>query len=562
MARLQHTILVSVASFGLASLSIGTLAAADYTVTGTFGTIYYSGPLNGGTFFGTYSIIPSANNQWVISVANIALRNSTGVVLENLNNGVFFSNVALLSGGSADVLQFHGQTTGFLSLVYPLGSQGAGPLLPWPEGSQYGPFGFPGTANTAANDSIVTSGTVSPGCQLNVTPALLQIAPAPWANETYDDAVNWASPSPPTFSAWACKLVSSVMLINYQALEQSNSFRATPDDLNAWLIINSSDFAENGWVDDGAIDAYVASRSNSTLKLNHQKKVLGPNNNSVISSYICSGNPVILEVPIQLSGGKTGSHFVLATGQTSVGGFATFSINDPLHGATTLQQQYAGQYLSIRPYSGSSASVPALLVSAHSPVELLATDPVGNQTGLNPITGLNLSQIPDSTYSRDSIVDDINPLTGDTTPEIKTLEILTPQAGTYTIQAIGSGTGAYTIDFQYYDGTGAPTTTTITGTTIPGVVNTHIITYSTLGTKPGLTVPCAADLNNDGVVNSKDLAIVEASFGATRGQTKYNPVADVNQDGLVNIIDLSGSAQESDNLPEMLAFSERFCWLA
>lgn len=51
--------------------------------------------------------------------------------------------------------------------------------------------------------------------------------------------------------------------------------------------------------------------------------------------------------------------------------------------------------------------------------------------------------------------------------------------------------------------------------------------------------PLPGDLNGDGKADCADLAIVKASFGKKRGQAGYNPVADVNNDGVVNVRDLA-----------------------
>ena len=45
-------------------------------------------------------------------------------------------------------------------------------------------------------------------------------------------------------------------------------------------------------------------------------------------------------------------------------------------------------------------------------------------------------------------------------------------------------------------------------------------------------VPCAADVNGDGVVDVLDLLIVLAAWGATSGPE------DINGDGIVNVLDL------------------------
>ena len=51
------------------------------------------------------------------------------------------------------------------------------------------------------------------------------------------------------------------------------------------------------------------------------------------------------------------------------------------------------------------------------------------------------------------------------------------------------------------------------------------------------------DLNNDGVVNCVDIAIVKASFGKKLGQAGYDPRADVNNDGVVDVRDLAVVSQ-------------------
>ena len=51
------------------------------------------------------------------------------------------------------------------------------------------------------------------------------------------------------------------------------------------------------------------------------------------------------------------------------------------------------------------------------------------------------------------------------------------------------------------------------------------------------------DVNQDGVVNCADIAIVKAAFGTRRGQSGFDARADVNNDGVVNILDLSYVSQ-------------------
>lgn len=49
----------------------------------------------------------------------------------------------------------------------------------------------------------------------------------------------------------------------------------------------------------------------------------------------------------------------------------------------------------------------------------------------------------------------------------------------------------------------------------------------------------AWDINQDGVVDSLDLAILQAAYGALRGETGYNAAADLNKDGIVDWDDLA-----------------------
>src|SRR5713101_8293418 len=50
---------------------------------------------------------------------------------------------------------------------------------------------------------------------------------------------------------------------------------------------------------------------------------------------------------------------------------------------------------------------------------------------------------------------------------------------------------------------------------------------------------CAGDVNKDGLVDNKDLVLVQASFGKRSGQPGYNPMADMDLNGIVDIFDLS-----------------------
>jgi endoglucanase len=47
------------------------------------------------------------------------------------------------------------------------------------------------------------------------------------------------------------------------------------------------------------------------------------------------------------------------------------------------------------------------------------------------------------------------------------------------------------------------------------------------------------DVNGDGKVDMKDVAIVAKAFGTTPSDPRYNPAADLNGDRLVNMVDIA-----------------------
>ena len=72
---------------------------------------------------------------------------------------------------------------------------------------------------------------------------------------------------------------------------------------------------------------------------------------------------------------------------------------------------------------------------------------------------------------------------------------------------------------------------------------THVSHFSTFVgylPNPGTVF---GDVNEDGIVNCKDIAIIKADFGKKIGQTGYNPLADLNNDGVINILDLAIDAR-------------------
>jgi hypothetical protein len=78
----------------------------------------------------------------------------------------------------------------------------------------------------------------------------------------------------------------------------------------------------------------------------------------------------------------------------------------------------------------------------------------------------------------------------------------------------------------------------VAGDTNPAnnVMSTPITILSTTGP--------STDLNGDGKVDMKDVAIIAAAFGTKDGDARWNAIADVNMDGIVNLFDVALVAKD------------------
>ena len=82
------------------------------------------------------------------------------------------------------------------------------------------------------------------------------------------------------------------------------------------------------------------------------------------------------------------------------------------------------------------------------PGELLITDPEGRKTGLDPTSGQNYQEIPESIYCVEAIGD---VTTGERGPETKVIEIRQPAEGEYELKITGTAAGEYTLEIYATD---------------------------------------------------------------------------------------------------------------
>jgi len=264
-------------------------------------------------------------------------------------------------------------------------------------------------------------------------PLFLQTDPL-WANKPYGNPINDIY-SDNTIGNYGCYLTSTAMIIDYWGQRKSPAFHTDPDVLNTWMRNHDGYDRSNGVVP----SQIVLYASNNQVTLSFLGKIDG-RNDTILDNFLLSGNPVIIKV----TNSKGSDHFVVATEKTTQSGQATYKINDPIFGITTLFDHYNNDYSGLRLYSGTSADLRTLRVSAHSPVELLITDPIGRKSGFDPITNTAWNEIPNSSYT----VDSIEPDNGANVPvlEDKFLEIISPLDGNYKVDVIGTGQGSYEIN--------------------------------------------------------------------------------------------------------------------
>jgi hypothetical protein len=101
----------------------------------------------------------------------------------------------------------------------------------------------------------------------------------------------------------------------------------------------------------------------------------------------------------------------------------------------------------------------------------------------------------------------VDPLVSHTAgPTFETYNILLPEAGNWTIKFFGADVAPQGEPVSYR--------------------------FTTTPRAPG-------DADGDGIASCLDLAIVKASFGKRRGQPGFDPRADLNNDGVIDVRDLA-----------------------
>jgi hypothetical protein len=159
-----------------------------------------------------------------------------------------------------------------------------------------------------------------------------------------------------------------------------------------------------------------------------------------------------------------------------------------------------------------------LVIRIDSPVNVLVTDAAGHRIGYDAAG----NQVND--FSDAGMILGLGP---EGHPRV--YAVATPAEGDYSVTAVGTGTGAYTIRGYRADTAAGGSTTLIHGTTTPGAIDQLRLSLSP-GLGIGLRRVCAADFDGDGDIGTD--ADIEAFFACLSGNCCAScESADFNGDG-------------------------------
>jgi hypothetical protein len=294
----------------------------------------------------------------------------------------------------------------------------------------------------------------------------------PWGSEIYDNY--GPTETSQTIKKWGCLLSSAAMVLDYAGQRAQPAVHTDPETLNNWLKVTAGGFSGHGIVH-CSIQGYASAQHISLYF-----RSLAMRNDGVLDTYLSTGNPVILGVNPVLDTDTQKlepSHWVVATGKTTVNGQATYSINDPVWGAGTLIDHSSNSYYEMALYASTLSDQRDVCVSGHSPIQMVATDQLGRRTGYDPTTSTFLNEIPGAYYHLDRIAAYGDPGTGEFL-ESKSLIVPGPVDGIYALTIFGTGQGSYTVDTIASNRIGALSVQSFSGVATQGSVDQQQVNYN------------------------------------------------------------------------------------
>ena len=278
---------------------------------------------------------------------------------------------------------------------------------------------------------------------------------ATWASDAYgryDPVKN----SDDNIRRWGCAMCCAAMIISAYAERQETAV-TNPKVLNNYLRSNNFQGYDPGNLVIWSTVAAFAAGKGVPLRW---YSFPGGTHDQAFDAALASGDLIIAGV----NNGGFG-HFVVITGKTVVNGKTTYTINDPIHGKTTLLAQYGDATTSLRFFTVRPVNQANLVISAYSPVEFVVTDPNGRRSGLDPRSGQSLTEIPDAIYETIALGPSDGAETESRSIEVRQMVIPVPEDGPFTTEVIGTGEGDYTLQLVASNWQGDVTKSTVEGIT-------------------------------------------------------------------------------------------------
>ena len=295
-----------------------------------------------------------------------------------------------------------------------------------------------------------------------------------------------ATAIPYSISKKGCAISSLAMLHRYHSRNPASS--------SAILVNNALLGKPNGFWSNGNVNwTQVSDGVLAYPGWDVEKATWSLPNDARLRQALCAYGPTIVGV-------KNFHHFVVVTGFDKAKGWEML---DPGHFNNHSLNMYGGAYNGIRLIKGPATKpVPAIpsrdyiLISIHSPAELLLIDPLGNKVGFDPATNQVVNTIPGSTYWKDGSYN-TDPAYVDPDPD-KNIMFNHAVAGKYQLKVIGTGAGTYDLEFVMADVKG----NTIVAKNIldvpitPGAVHAYTFNYNSA---PGSVITISGGAPTPGV---------------------------------------------------------------
>lgn len=321
---------------------------------------------------------------------------------------------------------------------------------------------------------------------------------SPWGTKPFASQTN-----PNTVAKKGCYLTALAELHRVLGIRSGTNEEITPGYLNDFVQRAGNHNASNDFVYSAITRATRGPRAIGFVARGESTDN-DPQLLNEIDTWLSLGHPVVLHV----RGTVPCGHFVLALRKRQERSYVddttlvnTYVISDPTRRAgqdydTLNNSFYQNKVCGYRLWT--EQRLPQMSVSAHSPIELMATDDLGRRTGYDSTTGTLREEIPGATYVYDGGIESPD-APGEVSPIYKQIVFNDPPSGDLTLRVYGTGSGSYEVDFAALDSSIASQMTTFTGSTSNGQIENFNISFNASNAQASFITP-AGGVNISGTL--------------------------------------------------------------